>query len=343
MKLTSYLSIGWLSASLATRYENARALFAAVFTVAVVYSLYGILLSALGTSQFMLIEGIESPYGHAVSGGFVSKNSFASFTGMAFLAGLSLVVEAGQYQIVSTRGWRTHLRTLLEFAAGRGAPWLAGSLVLFSALVASNSRAGLIATLVGLLLMFVLSIIISHARRRSRWTVVGGVGAALSILALFMVNGQSLQSRFENLMETRGADELRPLMWDAATRAILDHPVTGLGLGTYGDAYNLYTDKFVPFVVDRAHNDFLELTMGIGIPAAIAWVLAFAVLTGLCCRGALMRHRRRIFPVTAVGATMLIGFHSLFDFSLQMPAVSVLYAVVMGVGLGQSRPTRDVA
>jgi hypothetical protein len=45
--------------------------------------------------------------------------------------------------------------------------------------------------------------------------------------------------------------------------------------------------------------------------------------------------------MTAVGATVLVGFHSIFDFSLQMPAVSVLYAVILGIGIGQSQPSRD--
>jgi len=343
MKLASYVAVGWLAAALSTRHENARTLFVAVVAIATAYAVYGIALSALSSSQETIFENVPPPYGRAVSGGFVAKNSFATFTGMALLAGLTLLVEAGQNRIVAMRGWRTHLRTLVQFATGKGAVWLIASLILLVALIGSQSRAGLIATLVGLMGVFALALSVSARRGNTRWTFIGGAVAAVAIFALFLASGQSLQARFEDLIETRGAGELRPLMWDAAVRAITDHPYLGTGLGTYPDVFSLYARSFVPYVVDRAHNDYLEFTMGVGIPAAIAWLIALLILVVQCVLGVLRRHRRRSYAITAVGATLLVGFHSLFDFSLQMPAVAVLYATLLGIGLGQSQTTRDSA
>ena len=328
---------------LSMRHENARAIFVAIVAIASVYATYGILLSAFHTSQITLFDGDPPPYGRDVSGGFVAKNSFATFTGMAFLASLTLLVEAGQHRIVAMRGWRTHIRTLVQFATGKGATWLIASLVLLAALIASDSRAGLIATLIGLTGIFVLALAVSARRGNTRWTLIGGGAAIALILALFLVNGHSVQSRFEDLIETHGAGEMRPVMWDAAARAIADHPYTGTGLGTYPDIFNLYARTFVPYVVDRAHNDYLEFTMGVGIPAAVLWIGALLIIAVQCVLGVLRRHRRRGYAMTAVGATLLVGFHSIFDFSLQMPAVAVLYAVILGLGIGQSQPTRESA
>jgi O-antigen ligase len=343
MKLASYVAFGWLVSVLAARYEDARLLFVALFAIGVAYALYGITLSALNTSQLTLFEGLEKPYGRDVSGGFVAKNSFATFTGMALLAGAVLLVEAGRHRVVASRGWRTHWRTLIQFALGHGAGWLTGSLVLLGALIASDSRAGLMATLFGLLAIFVLTLIISARKNALRWAVAGGAGAFAAIALLFVVSGENVQSRFASLIETAGAEEMRPIMWNAALRAIADHPWMGTGLGTYRDAYYLYTDRFVPYVVDRAHNDYLEFALGAGIPAAAIWIAAIAMLAGICARGALRRHRRQIYALGAVGATVLVGFHSLFDFSLQMPAVSAFYAAMLGIGIGQSQSSRAAA
>ncbi len=343
MKLASYIAIGWLACVLSTRYENARRLFIAVFAVGVAYAVYGIALSALDTSQVTIFEGLPPPYGRDVSGGLVAKNSFATFTGIVFLAGLTLLVEAGRHEIVAVRGWRTHARTLIQFVLGRGVVWLVGSLILLGALVASDSRAGLIATFIGLFAVFGLTLIVSARKQELKWTLTGGAAAAAAILALFLINGHNVQSRFENLIETAGAGELRPVMWGVAIRALADHPLTGTGLGTYGDAYTVYADSFAPYVVDRAHNDYLEFAMGVGIPAACLWMAALTMLTAQCAWGALRRHRRRIYAMTAFGASALVGFHSIFDFSLQMPAVAVLYAVVLGIGIAQSYPSRDGA
>ena len=343
MKLASYVAVGWLAAVLSTRHDNARRLFIAIVIIATAYAVYGIALSAFSSSQITIFEGVPPPYGRAVSGGFVAKNSFATFTGMALLASLTLLVEAGQHRIVAMRGWRTHLRTLIQFATGKGAGWLIASLILLAALIGSQSRAGLIATLVGLVGLFALSLSLSARRGNARWTLIGGAVAAVAIFALFLASGQSIQARFEDLIETRGAGEMRPLMWDAAIRAIADHPYLGTGLGTYPSVFSLYARSFVPYIVDRAHNDYLEFTMGVGIPAAIAWLSALLILVVQCVLGVLRRHRRRGYAIVALGATLLVGFHSLFDFSLQMPAVAVLYATLLGIGLGQSQTTRESA
>lgn len=343
MKLSSYVAVGWLAAALSLKHENARALFVAIVVIATAYSIYGIALSAFHTSQVTLFEGIPPPYERAVSGGLVAKNSFATFTGMALLASLTLLVESGQHRIVATRGWRTHLRTLVQFGTGKGAGWLITSLVLLVALIGSQSRAGLIATLVGLFAVFMLSLSVSARRGNARWTLIGGAVAALAIIALFLASGHSVADRFADLIGTRGAAEMRPLMWDVAVRAIADHPLLGTGLGTYPDVYSLYSHIFVPYVVDRAHNDWLEFTMGVGIPAAVAWTLALLIIIVQCVTGVLRRHRRRSYAITAVGAAVLVAFHSLFDFSLQMPAVAVLFAVILGIGTGQAQPTREAA
>jgi O-antigen ligase len=165
--------------------------------------------------------------------------------------------------------------------------------------------------------------------------------ACIAISGLFILNGGTVGARFDNLIETAGVTDFRPVMWQAAQHAIVDHPLTGIGLGAYHDAYLLYADKFAPYIVDRAHNDYLELTAGLGIPAALTWIFAFLLMVYRCAAGALRRRRRRIYSVTAVSAATLVGFHSIFDFSLQIPAVSIIFAVLMGIGIGQSQPRID--
>jgi O-antigen ligase len=343
MKLLSYCAIGWLALVLAIKHQNARRLFIALFVVGVAYAIYGIVLSALGTSQITLLEGVPPLYGRDVTGGLVAKNSFATIAGMLFLVAIALVSEASTHAIISWRGWRPLIRTVLQFIFGRGAPWLLGALVLFSALVAADSRAGLIATFVGMLVAFGFAVMFAARRQTMAWTLAAGLAASTAIFTLFVLNGSTVGARFDNLVETRGVTEFRPVMWAAAEQAIHDHPLTGIGLGAYHDAYYLYADQFAPYIVDRAHNDYLELAAGLGLPAAVAWVLGLTWIVFQCGRGALRRHRRRVYSVTAVAAAALVGVHSFFDFSLQIPAVSVIFAVIMGVGLAQSvsdRPGR---
>jgi O-antigen ligase len=123
---------------------------------------------------------------------------------------------------------------------------------------------------------------------------------------------------------------------------ISDAPLLGLGLGTFPDAYPLYASRVLPFVMDKVHNDYLESAAGLGLPAAIAWWTAWGLLVLDCARGTFRRRRNRQFVILAVGASVLVAIHSAFDFSLQIPAVSLFYATIFGIGLAQARSTQAV-
>ena len=92
--------------------------------------------------------------------------------------------------------------------------------------------------------------------------------------------------------------------------------------------------------LDRAHNTYLENAFELGWPAAI---LLFSVIGGaflVCVRGLRNRGRDWIYPAIAIAATVQIAIHSWFDFSLQMPAVAITYACILGVGCAQSYSSR---
>ncbi len=105
----------------------------------------------------------------------------------------------------------------------------------------------------------------------------------------------------------------------------------------------MYSDAMAPFIIDRAHNDYLELAAGWGLPAAILWWSAMIWLVVLCARGVFQRRRNRTYPMLAVGASVLVGVHSIFDFSLQMPAIALTYVAILGLGVAQAFSTREGA
>ena len=86
----------------------------------------------------------------------------------------------------------------------------------------------------------------------------------------------------------------------------------------------------------KAHNTYLENALELGVPAAAALVLSVALLARQCLRA--LRRRRGVFVYgwMACCGTVLVGCHSTVDFSLQIPAVAVLYAAILGTGCSQS-------
>ncbi|MFC1606252.1 O-antigen ligase domain-containing protein, partial [Pseudomonadota bacterium] len=104
----------------------------------------------------------------------------------------------------------------------------------------------------------------------------------------------------------------------------------------FADSFRLYDQVEDTVHYDRAHNTWLENAFELGLPAALALFLALIGLALTCLRGVRRRHRDWVFPATGVAASVLVGIHATVDFSLQLPAVAMLYAAIMGVACAQS-------
>ncbi len=340
MKLLTYLAAGGLTFFLCQRSDQAKLLFSAILFIIALYAGYGLILALTGFSQTELFYENWTIPGN-MNGPFVLRNSFATYLGMGVILATVHFYPAASKKIVTNRGTRQHILSTLLYVFGQGVWGVLAFIAVISVLLATASRAGCLATLIGLMTVLVLAAILSTRRNTSIWAMAGAASMVALAVLLFSLGGDTLESRFFDLVEAGGVDEVRMALWNAATRMISDSPWLGLGLGTFERAYPMYADRMFPFVMDKAHNDYLEFAAGIGLPAAIAWWTAIGWCAFLCLRGVFVRRRNRIYPMVAIGATVLIAVHSMFDFSLQIPAVALTYSVIMGLGLAQASSTRN--
>jgi O-antigen ligase len=341
LKLASTVMAGWLAFRMGRRVETARLLLNAVITIGAAYALYAFILEFAGTRQTALLYSV--PWHSAlISGPFMLHNSFATYAGMASIAAVARLFATGSEAIIVGRGWRRLAESVLSHCFGRGAFLLVAALLTFAGVVASASRAGFAATMCGLAAIAMVSFFVVRNRSSRAWATVGAVAAVAPLLILITFNGDTLDSRISQLLASDTGDQIRFSLWAATQRMISDAPWLGLGLGSFEDAYPLYASQSFPFVMDKAHCDYLEFAAGIGLPAAIAWWAALAWLIALCVRGVRDRRRNRAYSIIAIGASVLVAVHSSVDFSLQLPAVALLYAVLTGVGAAQSQTTRSL-
>ena len=124
-------------------------------------------------------------------------------------------------------------------------------------------------------------------------------------------------------------------------QAVADNPVLGFGYGTFADSFRLYDRVEDTVHYDRAHNTWLENIFEMGIPAALALFLSLAAATLTCLKGVWRRHRDWVYPATGVAASVLVVSHALVDFSLQIPAVAVLYAGILGAACAQAQSSQS--
>lgn len=336
MKLCAYAMTAWMTYSLSRDAARARFILMSLIAVGSFYVVYAWLFGLLDWHQFQLFYFAQN-VGNRIAAPFVNRNTLATFAGITCLCcGLKLI-ELGDRAIIRERGKRHFLLSVVEFAFGSGVAIVVATILSFSLVIATGSLGGTIATVSAILVMAAVSLTARLRTKLDRATAITMAVLALSLIGLIALSGSELAERL-SAMASKGSlsEEMRVSLWAATSRMIHDAPFLGLGLGSFENAYPLYAQSFYPVVMDKAHNDFLELAAGWGLPAAIAWWSALAWLAWMCARGIFVRNRDRIYPFVGFGATVLVGVHSIFDFSLQIPAIALLYAVVLGLGVAQS-------
>lgn len=329
LRLQSYALVFVLAYLLGADRGRAQATFGCLALAGLVYAVFGLSAYWSGHDPVWLFGG--KVLAQDVHGTFINRNHFATWQGLTILC-----VVAYFYQRMSRPRVKPYVvpqnrdADVEEFILRAWKP-LTALLLMVTALVLTHSRGGFSAALAGTLVLLLLLDRRAPARRTlSRVTVI----AALIVASIaFYLTSAALLDRIER---TDISSEERLAVFANVNRGIAANPVLGFGYGTFADSFRLYDRNEDLVHYDRAHNTWLENAFELGLPAALALFLAIAGLALSCLRGVHRRRRDWVFPATGAAASVLVGVHATVDFSLQIPAVAILYACIMGVAVAQS-------
>ena len=301
----------WLA--LLYRYVNTesrmRALVYTILGVAVVSAIFGVLRQATQHQIGFVLPLLRPTQGY---GQFINKNHFAYLMEMAFGLAIGLALAAG----IKRERLLIYVALLLP---------------IWTALVLSNSRGGILAMLV----QIVSAALLLGSRRqatvlRAALLVVLVAGVLFGTLWL---GGDRLASNFENATSELNAAETnmragvsRNEIWRATLKMFAAHPITGVGLGGYWIGITEYHDASGLMTPQEAHNDYLELLssgglVGLAIGVWFALMLIRAVRANLAIDTGYIRALRfgAILGITGVAA------HSLVDFGLHIMVNAIVF------------------
>ena len=332
MRFLAYLASGWLAFLFAREERGARWLLHLLLLVFSLQAAYGLVRLFAGLE---VLPGVSGGPGASdnLSGSFVNRNHAATFLGLGFLAALALLMERAAPGLQERR--RTALQRLLDGLFGRQWYVPAALILLGTAVLLTASRGGFASLLVASLFLLFTTYLTTRPAPLPA-AILAGLLVATG-WTLLTLGGEPV---LERLLATEEIDTGRLQIYALALEMIRDRPWLGQGYGGFEPIFMLYRDPRFELIFDRAHNTYLEHAVELGLPATILLYAAMALLFGYLLAGVFRRRRNRIFPLVAASSTVLVGFHALVDFSVQIPAVAVTYAAIMGLGLARATPSR---
>ena len=329
MRLLSYVLVLFLALQFGRDRKRAQAMFGWLTLAGLAYALFGLAVYWGGHEPGWLFG--DRVLAHDVRSSFINRNHFATWQGLTILCAIAWFYHRMAKPEVKPYAVPLDRETQVEEFVLKAWKPMTGLLLMVAALILTHSRGGFVAALAGTVALLAL---LDRRGRKGRTKSRALVITALVVAGIaFYLTSELLLDRINR---TDITTEERIAVFANVKRAIGDNPALGFGYGTFADSFRLYDQVEDTVHYDRAHNTWLENAFELGLPAALALYLALTGLALTCLRGVRRRHRDWVFPATGVAASVLVGVHATVDFSLQLPAVAILYAAIMGVAVAQS-------
>jgi O-antigen ligase len=316
-----------LAAALLFRYASTErrlsSLIHVVIGVAVASAIFGMMRQTTQHTTGFILPLIQPGQGY---GQFVNQNHFAFLMEMGLGLTLGMIVGGGVRRE----------RALIYFAS---------MLPIWTALVLSNSRGGLLAMLAQviaavLLLPMVIPLANSTNGGLKALRLVRLLPVRLFFLVLLLLGvvggtlwmgGDRLASRFEpGGKEADPAAVSRKEIWQATWEMSKAHPIAGVGMGGFWVAIPGYHKASGTLVPQETHNDYLELLASGGVIGAAIGIWFVTMLFNRTWTN--FRSSNRFRRAASFGAALGIigvGVHSLVDFGLHMIVNALIFMALI--------------
>jgi len=334
VKLITAASGFWLALQISRDAKRAERLLAAVGTIAALYSLEGLMAMRFGQVPWLSYIDTTS---HTLSATFIDPDTFATYAAIGLVVIAAFVLR--HYGAAMRKGAgnrRLQFAFFIERTGGQGALLLSGAFVLLVALLLSGSRGGLLGAAFGL---FVLGALMRRRQEHGKTPFLLLAIGAGSVVAILFAFGSMVGAKFE-----AGGfyDANRFSVYILTLRSIFNEPLLGYGYGTFADVFPMYRDRTISAHGTwlQAHDTYLELFQGLGIVFGAMLISCVTIIALRCFKGATRRQHDITAPVVAISATAVVAVHALVDFSLQIQAVALTLAILLGTGAAQAESSR---
>lgn len=329
VRLIAYPMVFWIIVWSAVSREQAALFLKAIALWSTGLATFGLYAWWVGENAIL---GEDFTSTTVVQASFINRNNYATYAVFGALANIAAYLHVASNAPVA-RDWQGKLRNALENFFGGAWLYGLGAIICIGAVSLTQSRAGAAAGIVGLAVL-----IASWRGGGRRWDPWLMVPLLAIVLFVVMTSATGLTKR----LLAADAEEGRFLVYPGILEGILDRPLVGHGIGSFHDAFRTFTPfeaAFGEWV--RAHSSYLENGFELGLPAAALFYLSIGLVGWQLHNGCVERRQDRAFACCALACLAAAAFHSVFDFSLQMPATAAMFSAILGIGWAQSFTRRE--
>jgi O-antigen ligase len=296
------------------------------------YAVLGIILFVIDPTRILWRE--KTAYMSSLTATFINRNTAAVYFGSCSVVCFLLLQQGLNSQVHATGLTVKQVLTsaVVHLRRDLVQPFFM-LLVCVTAMLMTGSRAGVVFSLIGLIVAFV-------AFYRRRWARARSLFVALAVasavaLVLLQTFGGGVGNRFN---ENGISDSARLETYRSTSRMIADNPWFGTGLGSFEWSFPAYRsgDSSIWGRWTRTHNTLLEIAAELGVPMAVLVAAVWSLVLWRLWRGLRLRKRSVAVLAAAFSVAIISLLHSSIDFSLQIPGYAIVVFSMIGAGIAQS-------
>jgi putative inorganic carbon (HCO3(-)) transporter len=224
--------------------------------------------------------------------------------------------------------------------------WLAAACLSYVAAVFTLTRAAWLGVAIGTVVL-VVGRGGGQFRRVVALAVVCAVLVAGLILRTAVGSSAPVGSRMASVVDpSSGSLVQRLYIWDRTITLVRARPWLGWGLETLGEVFPYDRPALVklfgvrPVIVDKAHNDVLQMAVSVGVPGALAYIAFWAAVVLAAFR--LWKREADSARLLAAGwLAAIVGYLVQIQFSFSAVALAPIVWVLAGSAAGWEAARRE--
>lgn len=300
----------------------------------------GVLQLVAGGGSFLYFDG---GYPDSAIGTFANRSHFANYLAMILPLYVWLAFSSGNPEMARAGQRRGREAATSRAAFVRNLIWAMGGFIIVLGILLSRSRG---AAFTGLP-MGLLAVTVAATVRSGK--VGWKVGALLIIMVLAaaaaLLGVDFLTSRIQSGQLGQSA-AFRSVLVSSTLAGATEFWPWGAGWGVYESVYPRFQPELVGGYVEYAHHDYVHLLFEGGIFGVVLlaiWAVLFVVAAfrlAVSIRSSGFENPETMLALVSGFALVGVMLHAVAEFSMHIPANAILAALLAGIYLRPSGPSR---